>query len=228
MTTVATTLARDRGLRFAPARRAAWRVLAALIILAVLAAAAWPWRAAILTAAADAWIVADEPLKPADAIVVLGGGLDTRPPAAAAYYRERLAPRILVANANVGGRRSSFVSFYRPHGELNRRALLGLGIPQAAIDMFGEDLGSTFEEAVALRDWAGRTHAHGLIVPSELFSARRVRWIFGRVFAGSGVTVQVPVLEAREYGRDNWWCNRNGVHDFAIEVGKYVAYRLRF
>src|SRR5689334_10373924 len=83
-----------------------WRAFAVLlVVLAALAAGTWPWRATILTGAANLWVVSDQPLAPADAIVVLGGGLEMRPSAAAAYFREHLAPRILVANVS-GARRS--------------------------------------------------------------------------------------------------------------------------
>src|ERR1017187_4105285 len=53
-------------------------------------------RAPLLRSAASLWIIND-PLQHADAIVLLGGGLETRPFAAARLYRDGYAPRILVA-----------------------------------------------------------------------------------------------------------------------------------
>ena len=59
----------------------------------------WRWFAcgALLEAAAKAWVVHDV-IQPADAIVVLGGGLETRPFAAAALYKNGFTPKILVSD----------------------------------------------------------------------------------------------------------------------------------
>ena len=47
------------------------------------------------------------------------------------------------------------------------------------------DLSSTREEALALRDWAAREKVRSVIVPTEIFAARRLRWMLHRV---SGMT----------------------------------------
>src|SRR5215469_14524764 len=55
----------------------------------------WLGRESLLWKAADLWIVSD-PLTRADAIVVLGGNSQTRPPVAADLYRRGLASKVLV------------------------------------------------------------------------------------------------------------------------------------
>ena len=62
---------------------------------------------------------------------------------------------------------------------LLRDILLKLDVPPEAIISFGVDVSSTFEEALALADWARDAHARAIIVPTELFSARRQRSILG-------------------------------------------------
>src|SRR5689334_20408445 len=66
-----------------------------LASLLVLGCAGWWWRAPLLRGVAHLWIVADAPAK-ADAIVILGGGLDSRPTEAARLFHAGYAPRILV------------------------------------------------------------------------------------------------------------------------------------
>ena len=61
----------------------------------------WQMREAILTDVAVWWVVSDE-LTHADAIAVLGGGIDTRPFAAADLYKRGFASTILVANVQMG------------------------------------------------------------------------------------------------------------------------------
>ena len=57
-----------------PRFRRTKRALVSFLLLAALAAAVWFNRVPLLRGAAELWIVSD-PVGPADAIVILGGGL---------------------------------------------------------------------------------------------------------------------------------------------------------
>jgi hypothetical protein len=65
------------------------------LLLAALGSGAWLGRNALLQGAADLWVVSD-PIAPADAVVVLGGGADVRPFIAADLYAKGLVQKILV------------------------------------------------------------------------------------------------------------------------------------
>src|SRR5689334_25139598 len=69
-------------------------LFAAGLLLVILA---YAFRAPLFTGFANLWIVDDPPAK-ADAVVVLGGGLEYRPAAAAKLYREGYAPKILITD----------------------------------------------------------------------------------------------------------------------------------
>jgi hypothetical protein len=80
-----------------------------------------------------------------------------------------------------------------------------------------------------LREWAKQKAASVFIIPSEIFSARRVRWIFDRVLSGSATTIEVPSFEEpRYYTRSEWWKTEYGVMAFENELLKYVYYRLKY
>ena len=199
-------------------------LLALIILMAIGAVAAWIERALLLRGAAEAWIVSDRP-GPADAAVVLGGGIEDRPFAAAEYYREGLVKKILVSNARVGPAERTGV--LKPVAVMTREILVKLGIPQDAIEIFGDNLSNTHQEVLALHLWAERTGAHALIVPTEIFSTRRVRWMLRRVF-GSDFTLYVPALDPVEYHRDDWWQHDQGIVAFQNEVLKDVYYHLKY
>ncbi|MEA2994157.1 MAG: hypothetical protein QOD40_3077 [Alphaproteobacteria bacterium] len=202
-------------------------VRGALALLAVLAAAgvaAWAEREALLRSAAELWIVSD-PLAPADAVAVFGGGLDYRPFAAAEYYRQGLVKKVLLPN--IGANRAEQLGVLMSHVEANRRVLLTLGVPASDIETFGANLQNTREEAIALRDWAERAGIHSVIVPTELFSARRLRWTLHQIFADR-VMISVPALEPAAYRRDNWWRSPQGLIVFQNEVMKYLYYRYKY
>jgi uncharacterized SAM-binding protein YcdF (DUF218 family) len=201
------------------------RPLALVAALAMLGAGTWFARAPLLRGAAELWIVSDR-VDAADAVVILGGGVETRPFAAAAYYRAGLVKTVLLSN--VSPNRVEALGIAPSHVELNRSVLLKLGVPPAAIEILGTTVSNTYEEAAALRGWAEHRHPRAVIVPSELFSSRRVRWVVQHALADTATQVFVPALDAPEYDRGNWWTHEQGVIAFQNEVIKYAYYRLKY
>jgi hypothetical protein len=202
-----------------------WRcLLAVFAVVAVLGTDAWVGRDWLLLSAADLWIVSD-PIGPADAVAVFGGGLGDRPVAAAQYYRQGLVKKILVSN----GRQSSAEKLDVTTSEvaLTEGVLVRLGVPASAIETFGNDLENTHQEALALQVWAERNNARSIIVPTEIFSARRVRWMLHRAFGGEFV-IRVVALNPSQFRRDNWWRHSQAIIAFRTEVLKYIFYRLNY
>jgi hypothetical protein len=184
----------------------------------------WQMREAILTDVAAWWVVSDE-LTHADAIAVLGGGIDVRPFAAADLYKRGFASTILVANVQMG--RAEGLGLIPSHTELNREVLLKLGVPPTAIVGVGDNVSSTHDEAEAIREWALASKSKRIIVPTEIFASRRVQWIFDRELTPIGVQVIVDVFPPPEYTLADWWRHRSGMIDFNNEVLKYLYYRAK-
>src|SRR5262249_1192431 len=103
-----------------------------------------------------------------------------------------------------------------------------LGVPEAAIETFGQQNGSTEAEAAVLREWASKHHVSGLIIPTEPFFSRRARWIFNREFAASPVRIEIDAFEPANYTRAEWWKSEAGMIAFQNEFMKYVYYRLKY
>jgi|SRR6516165_4602299 hypothetical protein len=99
------------------------------------------------------------------------------------------------------------------HSELNREVLLKLGVPAGTIETFGAANKNTRDEAVALRKWAEQNAASAFIIPTEIFPARRVRWIFQREFVGTAVKIEVPSFAGlcRAFRRN--WVDHRGSAD---------------
>jgi uncharacterized SAM-binding protein YcdF (DUF218 family) len=202
------------------------RYFAIVLVLATLCAGAWIEREALLRGAADLWIVSD-PITPADAVVVLGGGIDLRPFAAADLYVKGLVKRVVLSEVDEGP--SVGIGVLPRHSESNRQVLIRLGVPESAIETFGTANKNTWEEAVTLKDWTYRNGVSVLIIPTEVFSARRVRWTFRREFDGTAVRIEVPSFNpSKDYTRAEWWKTEVGVIAFQNEVIKYLYYRLKY
>jgi uncharacterized SAM-binding protein YcdF (DUF218 family) len=208
-------------------RAKSFRIGAAALLAAVLLAlvAGWLVRAQILRGVARAWVVSDL-ITPADAIAVLGGGLETRPFAAADLYKKGIAKQILLADVKLSPTES--LKIIPSHVELNRAVLLKLDVPPEAIAKFGTNVSNTFEEARALADWAKANGIKSIIVPTEIFSSRRVRWILDKRVSGIGVHVEVLALSPPEYDIENWWRSGAGVIAFQNEVIKYLYYKVKY
>jgi uncharacterized SAM-binding protein YcdF (DUF218 family) len=202
-----------------------WGCAAVVFVLASVAACGWLMREHVLVGAAELWIVSD-PVSRANAVVVLGGGIETRPFAAAELWRRGLADKILISQG--AEERATSIGAIPSHSELNREILLKLGVPADAIETFGTASRNTRDEAVALRQWADRNAASVFIIPSEIFPARRVRWIFRHAFSGTGVSIEVPSFEAPGYTRWDWWKTEKGLIAFQNEFLKYIYYRLKY
>jgi hypothetical protein len=201
------------------------RLTAAILLLTILGAGVWLERAPLLRGAADLWIVSDQVTR-SDVVAVLGGGLETRPFVAAELYKKGLVNKVLVSQ--VLESRSTTTGGIPGHSELNHVLLVKLGVPETDIEMFGQANSSTKDEALALRDWADQHRVSLIIVPTEIFAARRVRWILDREFAQSSVRLEIPSFDAPGYTRAEWWKTEAGLITFQNEVLKYLYYRLRY
>ena len=141
------------------ARTKLFRAVVACLLLGGLA---WAFRAPLLRGTARLWIV-DEPPAPAAAIVVLGGGEDYRPFAAAKLWKEGFAPVILVPQVQPSPTEALGL---RP---TTTQIILGVlkaeGVPDSAVRLYGHDVSSTREEALGVREWWEREGEQGVNLP---------------------------------------------------------------
>jgi uncharacterized SAM-binding protein YcdF (DUF218 family) len=200
------------------------RLLLVLLAIIGVGLVGWIERRPLLHWGTELWIVSDD-LAPADAVAVFGGGIEDRPFAAADYYRRGLVRRVFLSNVHVGP--AEHLGALPTQVAAMREILFKLGVPESAIEIFGNDLSNTHDEVLSLRAWAQRTGARSIIVPTEIFPARRVRWMLHRVF-GEDVTIRVVALEPQLYHRDDWWQHEEGVVSFQNEIIKYLFYRIKY
>jgi uncharacterized SAM-binding protein YcdF (DUF218 family) len=201
------------------------RLVAALLVLCALLLAGYVFRAPLLAGLANAWIVSEPPAK-ADVIVVLGGGPETRPFEAARLYRQGLAPRILIMNPKP---EAAFVLGLIPsEAELTRQILSKQGVPAAALVILGNEVTSSYEESMAFRDWVKTNAIKSVIIPTDLFHTRRVRWLYRKELKHTGIQVSVEAVPVRDYTARDWWRNEHGVVAFQNEVLKFAYYRIKY
>lgn len=198
----------------------------ALVILLVAGLGGWAWHEPLLRGVADFWIVSDA-VTHADAVVVLGGGRDDRPVVGADLYKKGVVDKVLVSQ--VADDRLGTLGAVKGETEANRQVLLKLGVPATVIETFGRANKNTKDEALALREWVESHGAQVVIIPTEIFVSRRVRWIFRREFIGKVTRIEVLSIEpSRRYTRADWWKHEEGVISLLNEILKYIYYRLMY
>jgi hypothetical protein len=197
----------------------------AILVVVAFVAGVWLARVPLLREAASAWIVSD-PVTPSD-VAVLGEISPERGSAVAAeLYRKGLVTKVLVPQ--VREMPTALIGVLPSYTERTRMALFKLEVPATAIETFGQAIETTKDEAASLRNWAEEHHVSRIIIPTEGFAARPVRWIFQREFAGSNVQVEVPSFDRPDYTPRTWWRTQAGIIDFNNEITRYLYYRLKY
>jgi uncharacterized SAM-binding protein YcdF (DUF218 family) len=201
------------------------RLAVTLLALCVLLIIGCIFRAPLLRGAASAWIVNDT-LAKADVIVVLGGGPETRPFAAAKLYRQGLASRILIMNPKPAP--ATVLGLAPSEAALARQILTNLNVPASALEILQNEVTSSYEESLALREWVKTNAIKSVIIPTDIFHTRRVRWLYRKELKNTGIQVSVEAVPVREYTARDWWRSEHGIVAFQNEVLKLAYYRIKY
>ncbi|MCL4802586.1 MAG: YdcF family protein [Burkholderiales bacterium] len=196
------------------------RCVLTLLALGAFAAAA----AAVAAYNVAGWLRADDPPRRADAIVVLGDE-PTRALTGAELYLARHAPRVLLSKPYRSPRRllAEREGVAQPWFEEAARALLvRKGVPESAIETFGEGMKSTAAEAGALRE-RFPSGAPTLLVVTSPYHVRRARLILADALPHARVLV---VASRHETFPDRWWADREAAPQVLLECAKFVFYFL--
>jgi uncharacterized SAM-binding protein YcdF (DUF218 family) len=178
-------------------------------------------RYPLMSFAAKMWIVDDVPGK-ADAVVVLGGGLDSRPSFAADLYHRGLVPLVLVSDVRDG---PATVAGVLPRETTIAISLLEKeGVPASAIQTFGQRVTSTNDESHGVHAWVQEHPLHCLMIPTDPFHTRRVKWLFSRDLKDLKVGVSVPSIPNTRYNPLEWWQSEEATISFQNEIIKLIYY----
>ena len=214
----------NRPARSVPFNRWLRRLGPVLLVVCCLVLVAVFFRASILTGLAKAWVV-NEPAAKVDAIVVLGGGLDNRPFAAAKLYHEGFAPKVLYMDVKLDA--AAKMGIAPSERDLTRGLLLGNDVPENSIIAIGSGVASTYDESLAVRAWMEQNGAKSIIIPTDPFHTRRVRWLFHKQLDPLNARVIVETAPTQAYSETNWWQREQGVIAFQNEVFKFLFYILK-
>jgi uncharacterized SAM-binding protein YcdF (DUF218 family) len=156
-----------------------------------------------------------------NAILVLGGDVDTRPLVAAALFKQGLARQILLPG--VKSSVTAVTGLQPPEQEIMRQILRLRGVPEQAIVQMPGEVTNTRDEAVALRRFLGPESRSSVAVVTNGYHTRRARAIFRKVFAGSGVDLHFIAAPTDGFDAHNWWHFERGWTTYLTEFVKFLV-----
>jgi uncharacterized SAM-binding protein YcdF (DUF218 family) len=201
------------------------RLFIILLLAAVVLLACWVTHAGLLRAAAS-WLDVGEGPRKADYIMLLNGGQDSRPFAAAALVKAHWARRVLVAETAASP--AVIDGIVPPEHEINRRVLLNRGVAAANVVILPGAAATTYDEAMALAAFlSNKPNARVLVVTNDCHT-RRSRWVFTRVLGERAPLLSFVSAPSDDFPLDGWWRSQAGLLSIATEYPKLVFYAARY
>jgi uncharacterized SAM-binding protein YcdF (DUF218 family) len=113
-------------------------------------------------------------------------------------------------------------------GELTHRILLTNGIPDTAMSMIGGGVANTYDESKAVQAWMEKSGAKSIIIPTDVFHTRRVRWVFRKELRNTQAEIHVVATDSPRYKINDWGQHEEGLIAFQNELIKLLYYRLKY
>lgn len=185
-----------------------------LLILAALAV-----LAALLLILPAAFLTVSQPLKPADAVVVLSGG-EGRVDYATRLFQEIGAKWFIITETGdwVPGYPESVSEF---DGVRAKR----LGVPESSIHITPRESSTTAGEASAVREFVLDEGIKSIVVVTDPFHTRRAQLLFWKTLRGTGVRIRMRAVEGHPYHLLTWWLHHSWRRITLQEYAK-IAYTI--
>lgn len=140
---------------------------------------------------------AQAPVK-ADLIFAPGGDNGARADKVLELYRKGYAPRILLGPEGIHSRTRAAYLRWRA------RYLVGEGVPEQVL-LFDNRSVSSWDEAVRTLQLMQEMKMNSVLVVSDPPHTRRLTWVWGKVFAGSGRTFTLVAADMEDWDAEHWW-----------------------
>jgi hypothetical protein len=204
-------------------RRPRWAPILVVVALATVAiVAVRPLREPVLRAAGWALVV-NEPVAPADLIVVSPDSGGAGALEAADLVQSGIAKRVAVFMDPPSGEDHEFIRRGLPYEDLGARQirqLKSLGVMDI-VQIPRTDVG-TEGEGQALPSWSDEHQLRSIVFVAAKDHSRRLRRVLDRVMKGQPTRVTVQPARYSSFDPDRWWETRVGVRTEIVELQKLV------
>lgn len=172
------------------------------------------------------YLIASQLPEKADAVYVLSGGPDTRGKEGAKLYFTGFSNKIYCTGEN----KHEFLQLFDidlNEAEMTARALKLEGVPDSVI--FTLPIGtSTHEEAALIAHHSKQKGFKKIIVVSDKFHTRRMRYVLQSHFRKSDVECLIVGAPSLVYNENRWWAKENGLIMVNNEYLKLLYYWIKY
>ncbi len=151
------------------------------------------------------WLVVQDELEPAHAIVVLSGRMPARARQAAEIYRQGFAAQVWVTRpVSAAAELQQMDIPYVGEDFYNEKVLMHLGVPFDAIRVLEKPIVNTEEEVREIAEELRREGGQKVIVVTSKPHTRRVKAIW-KVRVGENPRLLARYASEDDYDADHWW-----------------------
>jgi uncharacterized SAM-binding protein YcdF (DUF218 family) len=164
------------------------------------------------------WLVVQDPLVHADAIVVLSGRLPERALEAARIYQAGYAGQVWVSQpVSPTEQLKAMKIFFLGEDFYNEKVLLAQGVPEVAIRILEHPTANTEEEIREISETLRRNNLQSAIIVTSKPHTRRVRAIW-RKLADPDTRAVIRLANEDPYDGAHWWRHTNDALDVVREI----------
>jgi uncharacterized SAM-binding protein YcdF (DUF218 family) len=195
-------------------RNHAGRYVAVIAFLVLIVSGIFAFRGA------GRWLVHEDPLNHADAILVLSGSMPYRAEEAAKVYREGYGPEVWLTNPQ--SPQSVLASMgiqYKTDEEYEKEVLIHSGVPESAIHLLPREISDTEQEIQGARDEMRKEGKSTVLIVTSPQHTRRVSTLWHKLVGASPKAI-IHGAPEDPFNADRWWRNTS---DSLAVVREYLG-----
>ena len=205
-----------------------WAAILAALALAAFAIVAIPsLREPVLRAAGWALVIKNEPVAPADVIVLAVDSSGAGALEAADLVHSGVAKRVAVFADPPSGEDYEFIRRGLPYEDAAARQIRQLKMLGVTDVVQIPKVEGTESEGQVLPQWSDEQHLRSIVVVATKDHSRRLRRVLDRAMKGHPTHVTVRAARYSNFDPDRWWETRGGVRTEIVELQKLLLDYLR-
>jgi uncharacterized SAM-binding protein YcdF (DUF218 family) len=193
-------------------RRFPFRIISLVVVLMVCAAALTAFRGA------GRWLVREDSLGPADAIVVLSGAMPARAEEAVRIFRLGYAHEVWVSKPESPSEELAKMGIqYSGEDDYSREVLIRGGVPDANVRILPDAIVDTEQEVEEISKQMRSERMTSVIIVTSPEHTRRVKALWGKL-AGGNLRAIVRGAPQDPFDADHWWRDTRDVFSVVREI----------
>jgi uncharacterized SAM-binding protein YcdF (DUF218 family) len=173
----------------------------------------------ILLRGAAAYLIIADKLQPAQAIVMLSGGDESRMKEALSLYKDNYGKVIILTET--GQRFGKYDTLYSNDIRIQ---LLNHGVPNGNILITSVKVSSTLDEAYAVKKLLTNRQLSSAIIVTDPYHTRRAALVFRNVFGNSSIKLIFRPVGGSWYNSRTWFLSPDGWRYTFLEYVKLIGY----